>query len=126
MAARGSAESGLPQAAIALSRADAGSPAVYVSSNLPDGAAIDVYIDGVPDTLLNQMSFSSKLRAVMSEKIGKTAVIRFPDGRPIPKGDYLLVAIDAEDQSAGVRDVLAKAPIASPQPLSPLPRGERS
>ena len=44
--------------AVEVSNMDLTSPSFYISSNLPDGAVIDVYVIGVPDSLLNQLSYS--------------------------------------------------------------------
>jgi hypothetical protein len=83
-------ENGGPRVAAALSKSDPLGPAFYVASNLPEGTVFDIYIEGTPDTLLNQLSFSSKAQATSLKGLGKSAAIKYPDGRPIPRGEYMI------------------------------------
>ncbi len=77
-----------PKYALALSQADPLSPTFYVGTNLVDGTHLSLVITGIPDTLLNQLSFSAVALVSISKKIGKTGIIRFADGRAIPRGEY--------------------------------------
>ncbi len=96
-AARAKLEVDGPRVAIALSRADLVIPAFHVASNLPENTRLELAFDGIPDTLLNQLSFSAKSSAVISKKLGKTAPVTFPDGKPIPRGSYRIsVSQDAK------------------------------
>ncbi len=115
-------EAGPPKLAIALSTTDPLAPSFYIAADLPDGAVVDIYVEGIPDTLLNQLSFESKTRATLTKKLGKSSVIKFPDGKPLPKGEFIVYATEATEQLATVKKVLdpippilAKAPAAMPR-----------
>jgi len=90
LAAKAKAETTGLKAAVALSKLDPLAPSFYVASNLPDGAKFEIHVIGVPDTLLNQLGFSSNSLAVISRRLGKSGVIRFNDGKPVPRGEYLV------------------------------------
>ncbi|MGK5087803.1 GYF domain-containing protein [Bdellovibrionota bacterium FG-2] len=87
-AARAKLEVDGPRVGIALSRADLTNPTFHVASNLPENTLVELKLDGIPDTLLNQLSFSTKTSATINKRQGKTGPIGFPDGKPIPRGSY--------------------------------------
>ena len=97
-----------PRIAVARSSADPTSPAFYVASNLPEGAVIDLFIEGAPETLLNQLSFSTRTQVVISKKFGKSVAVKYPDGKSIPRGQYTLYAVEGESQPGAVAAVLSK------------------
>ena len=109
--------------AIAASTADLFMPAFYVASNLPNGAAIDVYVEGIPDTLLNQLSFSGKVQATLDKKLGKTGPARFADGKPLPRGEYVVYATESQQQPDSVKAILANVPPVTVKVPDNLPRG---
>jgi hypothetical protein len=80
--------------AVALSRADPLAPAFYVSSNRPDGTALEVQVDGVAGTLLNQISFTARVSAPMAKRLGKTAVVQGNDGKPVARGEYTIAVYE--------------------------------
>jgi hypothetical protein len=112
---------GGPRIAIALSGADAFKPAFYVATNLPDGTVIDFYVDGIPDTLLNQMAFHAKVKATIDKKLGKSAVVRSDDGKPLPRGEYVVYATEDAAQPATVKPLLAAIPSVTAKVPSGLP-----
>ena len=81
-------------AGLAFSKADFLSPVFYVSSNLPDGTQLDVKVEGIADTLLNQLKFQSQSRITILKKLGKTEAVRSFDGKAIPRGEYNVSVID--------------------------------
>lgn len=84
-----------PQVAVALSKADPLSPIFYVATNLPDGARFEIYVEGVPHRLLNTLSYGGKLDVVSSKRLAKSAPLRYPDGKPIPRGEYFVYVMEA-------------------------------
>jgi hypothetical protein len=101
-AARVNLEAG-PRLALALSRNDLINPTFYASSNLPDGAVFDIYVEGIPETLLNQLSFSAKSRVVISKRLGETSALKGLDGKMFPRGQYIVMAVDPDTQPANVK-----------------------
>jgi len=99
-----------PKIALALSTGDAFVPTFYVSSNLPDGALIDIYVEGIPDTLLNQLAFHGKVQATIDKKLGKSGVVHSPDGKPLPRGEYIAYATESAQQPDAVKTQLASVP----------------
>ncbi len=80
-----------PFVAVALSKADPTYPAFYIASHTADGAAFDVWVVGVSDTLLNTMSFSGKLPVTTIRKLGKTPALKTADGKLVPRGEYWVI-----------------------------------
>lgn len=103
------AETG-PKVAIAMSTADPTLPVFYVSSNLPDGTMIEIFLEGVGETLLNQLGHSSHHKVVLRKRLGKSEAIRQPDGKPLAKGQYEIYAVDAEQQPDETRSTINALP----------------
>lgn len=115
-----------PKIALALSKADVFAPAFYVASNLPDGATIDLYVEGIPDTLLNHTSFATKLTATLVKNLGKTEMLRFPDGRVIPRGSYKVYAVESATQPPAVQAIFTGISTAAPSTIpASVPRSTR-
>ncbi len=88
-----------PKVAIAASGGDTLSPSFYIATNLPDGARFDLFIKGVPGTLLNRTEFFTSGVIETQSGLGKSEVLKFPDGTPIPRGEYELYVVESEKQS---------------------------
>ncbi len=110
-AARASLKKHGPQFAIGLSRSHPGAPSFYVTTNAGEGFKFRIFVVGIPDTLLNQLSFISETESVVTQALGKTDAIRYADGRVIPRGEYRVVLTAAEDQPAAVKAALKSAPL---------------
>jgi hypothetical protein len=126
-AAKANLEETGPQISLAISKADLITPTFYVGSNLPDGAILDVYVEGIPDSLLNQLSFNVKTQVTITKKFGKTLPIQFPPNqKAFPRGQYNLYIVDPETQPAIVASAISKMVpvVASPAPVS-VPKGLR-
>ncbi|MBC7386403.1 MAG: DUF4339 domain-containing protein [Cryobacterium sp.] len=115
-----------PQVSIALSKADPLSPLFYVASNLPDGARFEIYVEGVGHRILNTLSFSGKLDVEMLKHLGKSAALRYPDGKPIPRGEYDIYVMEAPSGQPDLvyKELLQLAPIARTLP-NHLPQERR-
>lgn len=115
-----------PQVSVALSKSDPLSPIFYVATNLPDGARFEVYVEGVPHRLLNTLSFSGKLDVTTQKRLGKTAPLRYPDGKPIPRGEYYVYVMEAPVGQPDLvyKELLPLAPIARNLP-NQLPQDRR-
>ena len=108
-----------PKVELAVSKTDLLTPTFYVATNLPDGAQFDIVIEGIGDTLLNQLGFSAKVPVTIERSLGKSAAVRFPDGKPLPRGQYKVFAVDSPVQPPQVKTLLASA--SAIKPPSPLP-----
>lgn len=119
-------KTGGPRIALALARADPLAPAFYASSNLPDGAELEIYVEGLPETLLNLLGFSGSTRARIEKLLGKSGVLRQADGKPLPRGEYVVYVMEADKQPPAVKEALAPA---APSPLKTpanLPKGRKA
>ena len=126
-AAKGKIDQAGPQIAVALSKADPLNPTFYVGSNLPDGTILDLYIEGIPDSLLNQLSFTAKTQVTITKKFAKSTAVQFaPGAQAFVRGQYMLFVADPETQPANVKPILAKMQAINPQtaPTS-VPHGIR-
>jgi hypothetical protein len=115
-----------PQVALALSKSDPLSPIFYVSTNLPDGARFEIYVEGVPHRLLNTLSYSGKLDVTTSKRLAKSAPLRYPDGKPISRGEYMIYVMEAPVGQPDLvyKELLSLAPIARNLP-NQLPQDRR-
>jgi hypothetical protein len=95
--------------AVALSQSHPGAPYFYVTSNVGEGAKFKLWIVGVPDTLLNQLSFTSQVDASISKRIGRTDIVRYADGRVIPRGEYRVYLTAGDIQPLGTSSLIASA-----------------
>ncbi len=100
-----------PRIAAALSYESPGTPTFYVASNLPDGAQIELFVEGVSDTLLNQLGFSAQSKSVIQKRIGKSNPLQFSDGRQIPKGDYVAYVYESTQQPAEIAAAISAIPV---------------
>jgi hypothetical protein len=96
-----------PRAAFALSKEDVFFPTFYVASNLPDGIRFQIVADGVPDTLLNQVSFNAKVEATLTKKLGRSGALKFSEGKPIPRGEYK-ISLFQGDSAGGSKPLAVK------------------
>jgi hypothetical protein len=101
--AKGNLDGTGPQLGIALSQADLFSPSFYMSTNLPDGATFAVYIDGIPETLLNQLSFSAVGQATVTKHLAKFTALKSSDGKPFPRGKYTVYLLLPDTQIPTVK-----------------------
>jgi hypothetical protein len=109
-AAAQSLESKGPAAAFALSPQTLEAPTFYIATNFPDGTRFELTFDGIPGTLLGQLAVSLKIQAVTEKRIAKTDPVRFPDGRPIPRGQYKVTLTEAASQVEAAQAIVAGMP----------------
>ena len=69
--------------AIAISQSNPTSPQFYVASNTAEDLHLSLYVVGMPDTLLNQVSFVQAVSAEVSKNLVKTNPLRM--GSRFPK-----------------------------------------
>jgi len=115
-----------PQVALALSKSDPLAPIFYVSTNLQDGAKFEVYVEGVSHRILNTLSFSGKLDVTTQKNFAKTQALRYPDGKPIPRGEHVVYVMEAPVGQPDLvyKELLQLAPIARNLP-NHLPQERR-
>ncbi len=121
-AARTSLKKHGPQFAIGLSRSHPGAPSFYVTTNAGEGFKFRIFVVGIPDTLLNQLSFSTEIGGVVTQSLGKTDAIRYADGRVIPRGEYRIYLTATEDQLAPVKFTSKASPVVSADSIQELPK----
>jgi hypothetical protein len=105
-AARAPAES--PVFALALATSDILNPAFYVAARVEDGKRLRVRVTGVPDTLLNHVSFENEAPVTIDKRWGKSEPVRFPDGKPLPRGEYWVSVLDSGPAGSGEQKLLVK------------------
>lgn len=111
-----------PAVAIAVSKEDPLSPIFYVATNLSDGAQFEVYIEGIPHTLLNTFSFTGKLEVTTLKRLAKSSPLRYPDGKVIPRGEYNIYVVEkptgqspeVEQQLSSLTAIARKVPGMNP------------
>lgn len=99
-----------PGLAFVLSQQDANRPFFYIASNLPAGTKLDVLLIGNGETLLNRLQFFTQTSVVLSQGFTKTEVILGDGGQPLPKGEYNVYVVEAYEQEAGLKEILAQLP----------------
>jgi hypothetical protein len=103
-----------PLVSVALSKADPLSPIFYVATNLPEGAKFEIYVEGISHRILNTLSFSGKLDVATAKNIGRSQALRYPDGKPIPRGEYYIYVMEAPVGQPDIvyKELLQLAPVA--------------
>jgi hypothetical protein len=96
-----------PLVEMALSKEKLQTPVFHVTSNLPNGARIEIYIQAIVGTLLNQNTLFTKSYLEIKDHYGKTEPVQQADGKPLPKGKYQVLAVDAQSQPEAVQSVFA-------------------
>jgi hypothetical protein len=99
-------DAGGPVVAVVAAKEDPAHPAFYVSSNLPDGAKFDVYLEGVSETLVGKRHSSAKVTVAIAKNLGKTDPIRLAQGASLPMGEYQVFATESDQQPESVAAIL--------------------
>jgi hypothetical protein len=107
-----------PKIALAAIQEGSQPPSFYVASNLPDGALVDIYVHGEPDTLIGRPSFESVLHVKLADGIARSDSLKAEDGSLPPAGNYLVAA--AESDSPGQSETV-RAALAGISPRAQLP-----
>lgn len=102
-----------PALAVAMGVENITSPLFYVTSNLPDKTVVTVWLEGISNTLLNRFEFSTQARVILSQGYGKTTNIVSPNGQPIPKGKYRVIAFVSSRQVKNIQSVVENLPAQS-------------
>lgn len=76
-----------PVAAIALSTADT---AFVIGTNMQEGTALDLTIEGVPETLAGKFYFTAKSTVNIHKGMAKSEIILQAGGQPLVKGEYVV------------------------------------
>lgn len=78
-----------PVAAIALAKGDSVFPSFVIGTNLPEGAVLQLSVEGISETLNGRFQFSTKSTATVHKGIVKFETIRQAGGLPLAKGEYI-------------------------------------
>jgi hypothetical protein len=84
---------------IALAQTDPNRPYFYVATNLPDQTKLDLILIGNGETLLNRLQFSAASRVTTTFGLGKSEPILALGANPIPKGEYQVFLVEANEAS---------------------------
>jgi hypothetical protein len=82
------ADSSTPQGALVLIQDDLINPRLYLVTNLPENMSWLIEVEGVPETLLNQLNFVRNLTVIQEKQLAVIGPIRYEDGRILPRGEY--------------------------------------
>ncbi len=94
-------------------------PIFHVVTNMPDGVLLTMELRGKAGTLLNATSFSKTLFAEVLNHYSKTAVVYADAGKPVPRGDYMLLIYEADKQSPEAAQFIASLPAKKASSLTP-------
>jgi hypothetical protein len=112
-----------PSIAVAQSSEDLAHPSFYVSSNLPDGARFDIYLEGKSETLVGKIHSSAKLSVTIAKNIGKTEALSLPQNARLPIGEYQVFATESDQQPEAVTAILKSLPPLNAAKTDRLPAG---
>jgi hypothetical protein len=112
-----------PSVAVAQSSEDPAHPVFYVSTNLPDGARFDVYLEGKSDTLVGKIHSSAKISLTVQKNLGKTSPLVLPQNAPLPMGEYQVFATESDGQPDSVTSILKALPPLNAAKTDRLPAG---
>jgi hypothetical protein len=112
-----------PSVALAQSTEDPARPVFYVSTNLPDGAKFDVYLEGKSDTLVGKIHSSAKVSVTVQKNLGKTDPLVLPQNALIPMGEYQVFATESDAQPEPVASMLKALPPLNAAKTDRLPAG---
>lgn len=74
--------------ALVLSQTDPFAPIFYAAANAPDGTELELKLEGVPETLLNETEANFTAKQTLQKKFAKFDPIRGADGKSVPRGQY--------------------------------------
>ncbi len=115
-----------PKMALVLSLNEGAGPFFYGSTNLPDGAKAELLVEGMPDTLVRQLSGFVKVQGVFEKRLMKTPPVKASDGQALPKGEYVVSLYEADQQPEAVATLLAPMPAKTVAKASAdLPKGRK-
>lgn len=95
-------------AAIAVSLSDPATPFFYVASNLNDGSRIEVHIDALQDTLLENLNVSVRSPASIKNGLVRSPQFKQMSGKPFPRGEYRVTAVCADCPGVATGATLAQ------------------
>lgn len=87
-----------PQVAIAVSKLNPTTPIFHIASNLPEGTELRIDIKGIPETLLNSISFKNTIFATINKRIATSSPLKTMDGTAIPRGEYKITVSTSTSQ----------------------------
>jgi hypothetical protein len=108
-AARTPTQGQAPRVGLAVVQPDLLQPSFALATSMADGAAFDLEIEGVADTLLNHTDFKAKASIAVANRLGRSNPIRTIDGRPVPRGEYIVKVYEAGKSGDGATPLLKKA-----------------
>jgi hypothetical protein len=112
------------QVAAVLGNPGSPSPVLHLATNLPEGAQLEIWLQGIGPTLLNEVEFSIQFPVTVVQHSAKTPALRMRDGAALPAGQYTVTVLEGPSQLPSVQSVLDQLPAAG-VPQAGLPAGRR-
>jgi hypothetical protein len=95
-----------PSFAIARSITEPENSVFYLAGNLPDGARLEITLEGIPDTLLDRASAFSQTTVLMNHGLARTPPLHLPSGQTFPRGEYQVTVRLSQQQPSHFRVLL--------------------
>jgi len=115
-----------PKLGLALSSAEGPGPVLYASSNLPEGAKVELLLEGLQDTLVRQVSGSVKVTGIVEKRLFKSQAIKGTDGQALPRGEYMISIYESDPQPEAVSAILSPMPVKNlPKISAEIPKGRK-
>lgn len=81
-----------------LPAGDEFNPSFVIVANVPDGTSFTAVLRGKEGTLLNAFSYERTAYVDMHKSVGRTPRFAYEGNKPLPKGEYVLVVYESDQQ----------------------------
>lgn len=112
VAARASLKTAGPQVELVLASEN---PIFYISTNLPDGAALNFHLFGEVGQILSERAVEIQVPVTVTKNLSQTPPLKLKTGN-LPAGIYQVSLFDDETQPDPVKALLSSLPEISPKP----------
>ncbi len=85
-------------------------PVFVLAGNIPDGTNLDLSLKGKAGTLLGARDYEAKTSATFKNHLARSAKLQIAADKPLPRGEYTLIAYESDGQPPEVSLVLAATP----------------
>ena len=94
--------------AVGVSHSSTPDPELILAGSFQSGLKLDLRLEGIPGTLLNQPQALVQTQVVVNDRVGRTGILKLASGGTIPQGKYRLSVVESDDQSETNRAELAR------------------
>ncbi|MBI2605831.1 MAG: DUF4339 domain-containing protein [Deltaproteobacteria bacterium] len=85
-------------------------PVFVFAGNTPDGTNLDLLLKGKSGALLNARDYEARTSATFKNHLARSAKLQLAEGKPLPRGEYTLIAYESDNQPPEVSLALAATP----------------